>query len=140
MNRTNLTVGLLFLVLGIYLAASSFWLPSGVGPLPGPGFFPGAIGALIILLAAALLAQAVKQPAGTGLQIGNRRAIAGAVGLTLLYLLLWGTGGFAPRTAVFLVVLLKFLGERWKPALVVALVLTATVTLAFRFGLRLTLE
>ena len=146
MNRTNLAVAVCFLALGGFLAATSSGLPEGLGGLPGPGFFPQVIGAVVLLLAATLLFQAVRpgaaDSAGEAAQflIENRAAIVGAIGLTFVYLVLWGTELFALRTGVFLALFLKFLGQSWKASISVATVLTITVTAAFQAGLRVTLE
>ena len=68
------------------------------------------------------------------------RTVLGVVGLLFLYLLLWGTGLFPVRTAVFLLVLLRFLGQPWRSGLTVSLSLTAVIVLAFQIGLRVSLE
>jgi hypothetical protein len=140
MNRSNLVVAGAFLVLGIYLAASAAGLPAGVGGLPGPGFFPQLIGSVTILLAVSLLVQTARRREPAAFALANKKTVAGAIGLTFLYLLLWGTGWFAVKTAVFLALLLRFLGQRWGTSALVALVLTATVVGAFQYGLRITLE
>jgi hypothetical protein len=121
--------GLVFLILGLYLTASSLRLPSEAG------MFPRVLGALMALLALAALGD--RRPAGP---LENGRTIAATVGLTVLYLLLWGTGGFALKTLLYLLALLRLYGQAWPPAAGVALILTALVTLGFQLGLRLTLE
>jgi hypothetical protein len=140
MNRSNLVVAAAFLLLGIYLAASAAGLPAGVGRLPGPGFFPQLIGSVTILLAVSLLVQTARRRDPGAFALANKKTVAGAIGLTFLYLLLWGTGLFALKTAVFLALLLRFLGQRWGVSVLVSLVLTATVVGAFQYGLRITLE
>lgn len=140
MNRSNLVVAAVFLVLGLYLAASAAGLPPGVGQLPGPGFFPQVIGSVTILLAVSLIAQTVRRREPADFALANKGAVAGAIGLIFVYLLLWGTGLFALRTAVFLTLLLRFLGQRWITSVVVGVVLTAAVVGAFQYGLRISLE
>ena len=145
MNRTNLAVAICFIFLGGFLAATSSGLPHGLGGLPGPGFFPLVIGVVVVLLGVSLVVQTVRRDAAAGEEeahflIENRGAIAGAIGLTFLYLALWGTGLFALRTGVFLSLFLKFLGQSWKASIAVAVVLTVTVTAAFQMGLRVSLE
>ena len=142
MTRANLIVASAFAALGIYLIASSLAFPAGVGRLPGPGFFPQVIGAVIILLAGALAAQTLKArtvPQGDW-QFENGRAIAGAIGLVFVYLLLWGVGFFALRTALFLALFIRFMGQPWKHSVLVAVVLTAVVVGAFQYGLHVSLE
>ena len=140
MTRSNLAVAAAFLFLGVYLVASASALPAGVGRLPGPGFFPQVIGSVTMMLAVALLIQAARRREGGAFELANARGIAGAIGLVFLYLLLWGSGWFALRTAVFLAVLLRFLGQRWTASIAVGLALTAAVVGAFQYGLRISLE
>jgi hypothetical protein len=140
MNRGNLVVAIAFLLLGIYLVASASGLPEGLGRQPGPGFFPRVVGSVTLLLAALLLMQAVRRREGGSLALTNPGAVGGAIALTFLYLLLWGTGWFAVRTAVFLALLLRFLGQRWMASIIVGLALTAAVVGAFQYGLSISLE
>jgi hypothetical protein len=139
MKAVDLSVAAFFLVVGGYLAASAQSLPPGLGHLPGPGAFPLMTGVLMAALAALLGIQALRRTGGV-FRMDHAATTAGVVALTFAYLLLWGHGGFALRTALFLAVLLRLLGEHWRRALLVSAALTAAVTLAFQFGLRLTLE
>lgn len=133
-----------FLTLGIGLVASSFALPEGVGRLPGPGFFPRLIGGAMLLLSLTLLWQSRRTAPAAGAADAaaatDVRGVLGAIGLLALYLLLWGTGLFALRTIVFLLLLLRFLGQPWKTALAVAVPVTVAVVLAFQVGLGVSLE
>jgi putative tricarboxylic transport membrane protein len=140
MSRSNLAVAAAFLALGVYLVASAAGLPAGMGRLPGPGFFPQVIGSLTILLAVSLLVQTARRREEDTFTLSNAGAVGGAIGLTFLYLALWGTGLFALRTAAFLALLLRFLGQRWVVSLAVGVVLAAVVVAAFQYGLRITLE
>lgn len=139
MKKSDTVAALLFLSLGMFLAVSSFFLPEGIGNLPGPGFFPAVIGFLVILLSALLLRGAWLGEARR-VEVHNGRVLAGTAALTLIYLLLWGSGGFIVRTVIFLVLLLRLFGERWRTSVAVGIVLAGVITLGFRFGLRLTLE
>jgi hypothetical protein len=140
MSRSNLAVAAAFMLLGIYLVASAWALPAGVGRLPGPGFFPQVIGSVTMLLSVALLIQTARRRDGGDFVVANTRGLAGAIGLVFLYLLLWGSGWFALRTAVFLALFLRFLGQRWTASIAVALALTAAVVGAFQYGLSISLE
>jgi hypothetical protein len=131
--------GFVFLAFGVFLLASSFALPEGVGRVPGPGFFPKAIGAAMMVLAVIEIAGARKRRAEPQEWIGIRMA-AGAVALLAVYLVSWNLAPFAVRTPVFLAALLRLAGEGWRASLTVAAVLTALVFAAFRLGLRLPLD
>jgi hypothetical protein len=140
MSRKELVVGGSFLALGLALVASSYALPAGMGRLPGPGFFPRVIGGVITALSLALLWRARRGGETESPAPADLRTVLGVVGLLFLYLLLWGTGLFPVRTAVFLLVLLRFLGQPWRSGLTVSLSLTAVIVLAFQIGLRVSLE
>lgn len=140
MTRSDAVTGGAFLALGVALITSGLSLPPGVGGLPGAGFFPQAIGAMMALLACGLL---LKGRAGTDADspgISNGRQVAGTAALLCGYLLLWGTGLFLVRTTVFLALMLRFLGQKWVPAMGYAAALTAVVYLAFNTGLNVSLE
>lgn len=139
MNRTDLVVGGGFLALAGSIAAGAMELPDGIGNVPGPAFFPLVIAAVMGLLGGLLLAQARKGGEG-GAGAADWSRTLGAAALTFLYLALWGTGLFPLRTAVFLALLLRFLGESWKASAGVAATLTAVVFLAFQVGLSVSLE
>ena len=140
MNRTDLTVALVFAALGggILLAASGF--PPGVGPLPGPGFFPVVIGIVILVLAGALLLSAWRSGPAEQPPMANLRALAATAVLLGAYLILWGVLPFAPRTFVFVILFLRLLRTRWLPAATVSAILTGAVFVAFQLGLRVTLD
>jgi len=139
-SRTDLVVGALFLALGLYLVVSATALPAGSGGLPGSGFFPRIIGIVMALLSAALLVNTLRGSSTIAFDLSHGRVIGGVVGLTFVYLLLWGTGLFALRTFVFLVLFLRFLEQSWRASLTVAGALTAAIAAAFQYGLRVSLE
>jgi len=60
--------------------------------------------------------------------------------LTAVYLAMWGTGLFALRTAVFLALFLRLVGQSWRAGVSVSAALTAVAVLAFQIGLRVNLE
>ena len=140
MQRSDAIAGGLFLVLGVALLATGAAFSPGVGGLPGAGFFPQIIGGVTVLLAGALVVNSRSGAAESPLGTENARHVAGALGLLCIYLLLWGTGFFVIRTAVFLLLLLKFLGQRWISAAVCSTVLTVFAYLAFDIGLNVSLE
>lgn len=140
MNRKELILGASFLALGVALIVSSYALPRGMSGLPGPGFFPRVIGAAMVLLSLALVWRARRGGEAERAAPTDVRAVVGVVGLLFIYLLMWGTGLFPVRTAVFLLLLLRFLGQSWRSGLTVSLSLTAAIVLAFQVGLGVSLE
>jgi Tripartite tricarboxylate transporter TctB family len=129
-----------FLALSAGLAAGAWALPGGVGSVPGPAFFPLGIAAAMAALSIALLFQVEPAPSESSALPGAWKRIGGVVALLFFYLLLWGTGLFAVRTAVFLCLMLRWTGQGWRASAGVAATLTAIVVLAFQAGLKVALE
>jgi len=140
MIRADLAIALFFGALGGGLLVTASGFPPGVGPLPGPGFFPAVIGGVTLVLAGALLLSAWRAERAELPPVVNLRALAATTVLLAAYLALWGVVPFAPRTFVFGLLFLRLLTTRWLPAATVSAVLTAGVFLAFQLGLRVTLE
>lgn len=140
MNHPDRIVAAAFAVLAGLLLFGSWLLPSGMGRLPGPGFFPGVIGAAMMALSVALVVRPSAAETAGSLLRGEMRTAGIAALLTFGYLALWGSGFFFLRTVLFLYLFLRILGEKPRAGVAVALVLTAAVTLAFQYGLHVTLE
>ena len=140
MSHPDRIVAAAFAVLAGLLLFGSWLLPSGMGRLPGPGFFPGVIGAAMMALSVALVVRPSAAETAGSLLRGEMRTAGIAALLTFGYLALWGSGFFFLRTVLFLYVFLRILGEKPRAGIAVALVLTAAVTLAFQYGLHVTLE
>jgi hypothetical protein len=139
-NWTDISLAVFFLLIGIYLTVSASVLPAASGGLAGPGFFPRAIGVVMLGLGTILLFQGIRARSTASFDVRHGGTIAAIVILTALYLLLWGIGFFPLRTFIFVVLFLRLLGESWKTGVGVSLVLTAAVTGAFQYGLRLSLD
>ena len=140
MTRPDRIVAVAFAVLAGLLLFGSWLLPAGMGRLPGPGFFPGVIGAAMMALSVALVVRPSAAETAGSLLRGEMRTADIAALLTFGYLALWGSGFFFLRTVLFLYVFLRILGEKPRAGIAVALVLTAAVTLAFQYGLHVNLE
>ncbi len=139
MNARDLIVAGFFLALAAALLVSSQGLPEGMGRVPGPGFFPQTIGAVMAVLGALLLVEAFRKRSSSA-GLGDLRLVALAAGLTLAYLLAWGVGPFALRTVVFMTLFLRLVGQSWKSSVSVAAALTGFVALTFQTGLRVSFD
>jgi hypothetical protein len=134
-KRAEPAVAVVFLLLGLYLLFSARQFPPGVGGIPGPGFFPAVIGAAMLVLALPLL---LTRGAGPRPTAASQPALI-TVSLLAAYLLLWNHVPFSVRTALFLAIYLRCLGQPWRASLKVAAVLTLGVVAAFQYGLRVNL-
>ncbi len=137
MSRDRI-VGAVFVLIAVGFILGAEALPPSLGKLPGAGFFPFWIGVAMLALAAPLLLRGGEPAAETPAEGWAQAGLVAA--LTLVYLLLWGSGFFAVRTVLFLAILLKLLGESWRASVGVSATLTAVVVAAFQYGLRVNLE
>ncbi len=142
MKKPDLIVAAVFGTLALALLAGAAMLPAGMSGQPGPGFFPAVIAVAMLGLSAALALEARKTAAGPAAAAPEERldVAGGAVLLTMAYLSLWGSGWFALRTAIYLGLLLRLVGQPWRRSYLVAAVLSVVVTAAFRYGLSVSLE
>jgi hypothetical protein len=122
------------------LLFGSWLLPPGMGRVPGPGFFPICVGVTMLALSLAMVVRPMALTAPLSLLRGDTRLAAIIALVTFAYLALWGTGFFFLRTVLFLFLLLRLLGEKSRTGIAVAVVLTTAVTLAFQYGLHVSLE
>ena len=127
-------------MVGAGLLASGTRFPAGVGGLPGAGFFPQAIGAMMASLAAILAIRSLGSQESAEAGGADWRAVLTIAALLFGYLVLWGSGFFLLRTGVFLLLALRFLGQRWLPSLVFSASLVAFVHFAFGVGLNVSLQ
>ena len=127
-------------MVGTALLASGTRFPAGVGGLPGAGFFPQAIGAMMASLAATLAFRSLRSQEPPAAGVSDLRAVGVVAALLFGYLALWGSGFFLLRTGVFLLLVLRFLGQRWLPSLTFAAALVAFVHFAFSVGLNVSLR
>ena len=146
-NRKDVISGSFFLLLGLFLTFSSpqfrIWSRSG----PRAGFFPLALGLIMILLSLILLFQSAfsKRPQGKVRPVakeaqGTKRLKPTRIipyGLSmLLYGLLIKTVGFFITTFLFLCVILKYVeGQGWRRTLLLGVTTTLLGYILFKYWL-----
>lgn len=140
MSNPDRIVAAAFAAFAALLLWGSWLLPPGMGRVPGPGFFPISVGVTMLALSLALLIRPDAIRTSLPLLRGDIRLATIIALVTFAYLALWGTGLFFLRTVLFLFLLLRLLGEKSRTGIAVAVVLTTVVTVAFQYGLHVSLE
>lgn len=118
-RRGEAAVAVVLLGLGIYVAWTASEMPAGTLALPGPGFFPVALGVLLALAAVGVLVRIAMQrkPAVT-VELGHRD-IAIALAALLCVAAMFEPVGAIPTLGLLLLVLFKAFARIpwWKAAL-----------------------
>lgn len=132
----DIGLGLCFGGLGGFLLLRGWTMPAGTGGVPGPGFFPILVGALLLVLGLGLTVQGV----GTSRTYWSRGwwdpamgQIFGITAACVLYLLLWEEIHFLLGTSILLLVIYLILREVWWRAAVLALGFTFTMYFIFQW-------
>jgi len=137
MALRNIIVGLVLAVFAVVYGALALQLPErNIEGTPGPGFFPGLIGAILLVLSLALVAQGAKawrtggrDGAPQGL---DRRGMV-MLGVFAAYILVLPAAGFMVASVPFAGAMMWLFGGR-KPLLVVAGAIVLPLLLSLLFG------
>jgi hypothetical protein len=141
----DIWTSLAFTFLGLAIIGDAWTFPRGARGVPGPAFFPMAIGALLILLSVAIGAGALRRPAAaaaywdrTGREpiFGRMTAV---MALLIVYVSLWTAVPFLVRTPLLLVALYRLFRESWIRALLLAVAITAGLYAIFEGALSIQL-
>jgi putative tricarboxylic transport membrane protein len=142
--NADVAFGLLFAALGVALLGHSAGFPPGTPGVPGPGFFPMLVGALLCLLGLGLAAGSRRN--GAAIQYWDKPwgdpaivRIVTVIALLALYILVWERVGFIWRTPPLLFLLYLVLGVHWIRSLILAVAVTGVLAGVFQglFSLRL---
>ncbi len=142
----------LVLAAGIVYEVMAWRMPRGRIGYPGPGFFPVAVGAVLVLTAAACLIQAllIKRPGDLAVEPAEKAAPVAQdrqavriwllVGFLILYAFTLQPVGFPIAIILFLMASISVFGYRkWLPALGIAVALTIISYLTFVVWLKVPL-
>lgn len=150
MNRNLLFTGAI-LVVGLVYLAMALQMPRGTVAYPGPGFYPTAVGAFLVLTAAFCFGRAVLQalreqstatpiiPALSAAQ-GNSKSTLQLLGLLVLYVGALPYLGFLPAIFAFLLLAMRTFGYRkWGRSLLITAVIVAVSWVTFVYWLKVPL-
>jgi hypothetical protein len=131
--------GVLFGSFGVAAIVLSSDYPLGSAARMGPAYFPRALGILLLLLAAALVARSLATR-GPAPAVRNLKPLVIVLGSVLMF------GLAAPRLGVALATILLILGSstadhefRWREALASSVILAVVAVVVFVYGLGLQL-
>jgi len=131
--------GLLFIAVGIFTIAVAAHYPMGTAARMGPGYFPRALGSLLIILGAFSVLRGLRTP-GHSVPRWFFRPIIVALGSVVIFGLIVQAVGMALST-IFLVVAASAASPEFRPkeSLVAGVLLAITCVLVFIYGLGITL-
>jgi putative tricarboxylic transport membrane protein len=87
-RRGEAAVTLVLLGVALYLIWTARGMPAGTVALPGPGFFPIAVGTLLALVSIGILVRLARQQDGARIAFGHRDvaiALGALVGVVILF-------------------------------------------------------
>ena len=125
----EMAAGALLLLFACAIVWGSFQMSAGTAGAPGPGYFPRALGVLLVLVSVALLIRALRlvRAADEAVTLGHRDIALTVAALAVLGLL-FEPAGYVLSASLFMFVLLRaFSTLGWVRSLVAA-VATALAT------------
>ena len=148
MKKGNIIAALLSMALGGYVVITSMGYPKaeqyGTGA-PGPGLWPGVIGAGLVLAALAILIKALRTPAEEQGQIevwgtGPKRVYV-TMAILLAYCYLVTVVGFVPTTIVMLFIFVHWFAKyKWFQTLLISVVVSVFVYVVFKYALNVPID
>ena len=142
LNRQDLAVGVIFIVIGLFFGAYTYLYPLAMGTarVMGPGYFPAVLAGLLIVLGVVVVATGLVR-ASPPLPPMPWRGIAVLMPVPILFGLTIRGLGLVP-TVAYTTFLAAFASQRMtvRTALWVTVALTVFCALIFHYGLRLPLS
>ena len=138
-NRKDAIGGAVMLLTGVCAAWIGHGYNYGVPSRIGPGVFPTALGVLLALVGAAMIAASASGPERAWQRTPPEWRAWNLIALGVVAFIVLGTyGGLVP--ASFAIVFLSALGDRgntWRSAALLAAAMTVAVIVVFSYGLHL---
>ncbi|CAG0960758.1 hypothetical protein BURK1_00705 [Burkholderiales bacterium] len=138
-NPKEFGSGCLFAGFGIAAIAIGYAYPVGTAARMGPGYFPRALGIILIVLGAIMILRSLRS-VGSRLAVSNLRPLLIVLGSVLMFALTVVPLGLVLATILLVVVSSTASHEfRWKEALIASALLAAFSVATFSYGLKLQL-
>ena len=131
--------GVLYIVFGATAILIALNYPSGTAGRMGPGYFPRALGALLIALGVILSMRALRLQ-GAPIPFASPKPLLIVIGSVVVFGLAAPVLGLAAATVILVIVSSVASDEfRWKEAVIASLCIAAFTVIAFSWGLQLQL-
>jgi hypothetical protein len=136
-NNRDLIAGLLFIVLGGLAVVLARDYPFGTTMRMGPGYFPTALGLILLLFGATVLARGIRSGETVKGEWGWKPLVLVTLSIVLFGALLDRVGMIPACVATLFVAAAAGREFRVKEVLILAVVMTAFSVVVFLYGLKL---
>ena len=138
-NPKDFWAGIVYIAFGAAAIGIAFNYPIGSAGRMGPGYFPRALGIILIAIGAFLAFRALRTT-GSPLSFGAFKPIFVIIGSVVLFGIAAPKLGLVAATIILVIVSSMASDEfRWKEAVIASVVLAIFTILAFSWGLKLQL-
>ena len=138
-NPKDFWAGVLYIAFGVTAIAIAFTYPAGTAGRMGPGYFPRALGGILIAIGLFLSLRALRLQ-GTPIAFPAFKPLLVVIASVLVFGVTAPPLGLVAATVLLVIVSSAASDEfRWKEAVVSSLILAAFTVGAFSYGLQLQL-
>jgi len=131
--------GALYIAFGVTAIVIALGYPAGTAGRMGPGYFPRALGAILVALGLVLSLRALRLQ-GTAIALGSPKPLLVVIGSVIVFGIAAPPLGLVIATILLVVVSSAASDEfRWKEAVISSLILAGFTVGAFAYGLQLQL-
>lgn len=145
MKKSNIFVSIIIILIGIATLIEVKSFPQGQNNVVGPGFFPGIIAAILIILGIILFIQSIRIKKDEDIKVNlfnseNKLAYI-IMGITLIYLIAINYIGFLISSIIYLTTLITLYGEKNKlKSLVASSIISSAIYFVFNILLNVPIQ
>lgn len=145
MKKSNIFVSIIIILIGIATLIEVKSFPQGQNNVVGPGFFPGIIAAILIILGIILFIQSIRIKKDEDIKVNlfdseNKLAYI-IMGITLIYLIAINYIGFLISSIIYLTTLITLYGGKNKlKSLIASSVISSAIYFVFNILLNVPIQ
>ena len=145
MKKSNIFVSIIIILIGIFTLIEVKSFPQGQNNVVGPGFFPGIIATILIILGIILFIQSIriKKDEDKKVNLFNKENKLAYIimGITLIYLVAMNYIGFLISSIIYLTTLIILYGENNKiKSLIASTIISSAIYFVFSMLLNVPLQ